>query len=75
MQRYANRSGKSGVIAYVLGANSITVEFNGGDRYLYNEESAGAHHIARMRELAEDGRGLSTYISQHVRDCYARKLR
>jgi len=74
MQRYANRSGHSGVVAYELGADSITVKFTGGDRYLYTEDSAGAVHIARMRELAESGRGLSTYISQHVRDRYARKF-
>lgn len=74
MQRYANRSGHSGVVAYELGADSITVKFTGGDRYLYTQDSAGAVHIARMRELAENGRGLSTYISQHVRDRYARKL-
>ncbi|WP_137174788.1 hypothetical protein [Massilia sp. HP4] len=74
MQRYANRSGHSGVLAYELGADSITVKFTGGDRYLYTQDSAGAVHIARMRELAESGRGLSTYISQHVRDRYARKL-
>lgn len=74
MQRYANRSGHSGVVAYELGADSITVKFTGGDRYLYTEDSTGAAHIARMRELAESGRGLSTYISQHVRDRYARKL-
>jgi len=74
MQRYANRSGHSGVVAYEFGADSITIKFAGGDRYLYTETSAGAAHIARMCELAESGRGLSTYISQHVRNCYAKKL-
>ena len=74
MQRYANRSGDSGVVAYALGQDSITVKFIGGDRYEYTEDSAGVEHIARMRERAANGRGLSTYISQHVRDRYARKL-
>ena len=74
MQRYANRSGHSGVVAYELGADSITVKFTGGDRYLYDVGSTGADHIARMRKLAREGQGLSTYISRHVRDRYARKL-
>ncbi len=74
MQRYANRSGHSGVVAYELAADSITVKFTGGDRYLYTADSTGVEHIARMRELATAGQGLSTYISQHVRDRYARKL-
>lgn len=74
MQRYANRNGESGVVAYELGKHSITVQFKSGDRYLYTENSAGADHIARMHTLATEGRGLSTYISQHVHERYARKL-
>ena len=74
MHRYRNRSGESGVVAYDIGKDSITVQFSGGDRYLYTARSAGADNIARMRALAEDGRGLSTFISQHIRQRYARKL-
>ncbi|OON60576.1 hypothetical protein B0920_16495 [Massilia sp. KIM] len=74
MHRYRNRSGESGVVAYDIGKDSITIQFSGGDRYLYTERSAGADNIARMRALAEDGRGLSTFISQHIRQRYARKL-
>jgi len=73
MQRYANLSGHSGVVAYEFDADSITIKFAGGDRYLYTKDSAGAAHIVRMCELAESGRGLTTYISQHVRDRYAKK--
>lgn len=74
MQRYTNRSGHSGIVAYELGPDSITVKFTGGDRYLYTADSTGVNHIARMHELAREGHGLSTYISQHVRERYARKL-
>ena len=74
MQRYSNRSGESGVVAYDIGKDSITVKFAGGVSYVYTDASAGAAHIARMRELASAGRGLSTYISQHVHERYARKL-
>ena len=74
MQRYANKSGHSGVVAYAIGDEAITVKFTGGDRYEYTAGSAGADHLARMQALAREGRGLSTYISQHVRDRYARKL-
>ena len=30
-------------------------------------------HIAKMKELAEKGRGLNTYINQHVRKNYETK--
>jgi len=74
MQRYGNHSGESGVVAYDIDAGQIVVQFRNGERYLYTEDSAGAAHIARMQELARAGRGLSSYISQHVHDGYARKI-
>jgi len=74
MHRYRNTSGESGVVAYDIGKDSITIQFNGGDRYLYTERSAGAENIARMQELAREGRGLSTFVSQHIRSRYAKKL-
>jgi hypothetical protein len=74
MQRYGNRSRESGVVAYDIDAGQITVQFRNGERYLYTEDSAGAANIARMQELARAGRGLSSFISQHVHDRYARKI-
>lgn len=74
MHRYRNKSGESGVVAYELDKDSITLQFTGGDRYLYTERSTGAENIAMMQELAREGRGLSTFVSQHIRSRYARKL-
>jgi hypothetical protein len=74
MQRYQNRGGESGVVAYDIDAGQIVVEFRNGERYLYTEDSAGAANIARMQELARAGHGLSSFISQHVHDSYARKI-
>lgn len=74
MERYKNRSHESGVVAYEIGRGSITVKFISGETYLYTTKSAGADNIAEMRRLAEDGAGLSTFISQRVHDRYATKL-
>jgi hypothetical protein len=74
MQRYGNQSRESGVVAYDIDAGQIIVQFRNGDRYLYTEDSAGAANIARMQELARAGRGLSSFISQHVHDRFARKI-
>ena len=74
MHRYNNRSGESGVVAYDIDHDSITIQFSGGERYLYTDRSAGADNIAKMQELAREGRGLSTFVSQHIRNRYARKL-
>jgi hypothetical protein len=74
MQRYKNRGGDSGVVAYAIDTGSITVQFRGGDRYLYTDASAGAENIAQMQRLARLGRGLCSYISQVVKNRYERKL-
>jgi len=74
MQRYGNQSRESGVVAYDIDGGQIVVQFRNGERYLYTEDSAGAANIATMQELARAGRGLSSFISQHVHDRYARKL-
>jgi hypothetical protein len=74
MQRYKNCSGESGVVAYDIDTGSITVQFSGGDRYLYTDDSVGAANLAEMQRLAASGRGLCSFISRVIRNRYARKL-
>lgn len=73
MRPYANLDGDSGAVAYEVGDSYINVQFRGGATYRYDANSPGAAHVSQMKVLAERGRGLSTYISQHVRNSYARK--
>ena len=75
MQRYKNLDGASGVTAFETADDSIKVAFVNGSIYEYDYASAGRGKIERMKRLAMDGRGLSTYISRHVHDAYARRLR
>lgn len=72
MPAYANLSGKSGVVAYELGAESIIVTFKGGARYTYTDQSCGADVVGLMKLLARAGKGLSTYVAKN-RPAYARK--
>jgi hypothetical protein len=50
------------------------VRFRNGDVYLYTYASAGKENIENMKTLAETGKGLSGYISVHVRDRFFKKL-
>ena len=70
MKKYGRLSGDAGVVAYALKKDAIDVKFVDGRVYRYSHASAGAEHIARMKVLAEEGKGLTTYISQHVRERY-----
>lgn len=74
MKRYANLGGDSGVVAYAIAPGQITVRFRSGETYVYDSSAPGAAAVAEMQRLALAGRGLSGYISQHVRERYARKL-
>ena len=54
---------------------SITVGFNDGSQYLYTDASAGTSNIEQMKNLAQRGEGLNSFIMKHVRKGYTRKLR
>jgi hypothetical protein len=71
---YKDRSGNSGVRFYAIGPTFICVWFDDGRGYEYNNTKAGKRHVDEMKRLAEEGRGLATYINQHVRGNYVRKL-
>ena len=75
MKRYRNRGGDSGVVAYEIGSDSITVMFSDGSIYLYTYQSAGSANIEHLKRLAIDGEGLNSFINRCVRKDYARKLR
>ena len=75
MQTYANRGGDSGVRAFEIGPGFIRVQFSDGSVYRYTDASAGAHHIQSMKELAQQGQGLNSYINRNVRQGYEEKER
>jgi hypothetical protein len=73
MQRYRNLSGVSGVVAYEIADEAITVKFTDGGTYVYSYASAGRPNVEQMKLLARAGKGLSTFISQNVQKAYASK--
>ena len=61
---------KSGVLAYEPGPDWIKVQFKDGTVYTYSYTSAGRIHVETMKELAQKGKYLATYINSYVRDQY-----
>lgn len=74
MKKYRNSSGRSGVLAFEAGADHIIIKFTSGDTYLYSYKIPGKVHVEKMKELANKGEGLATYINQHVRERYDSRL-
>jgi len=60
MKRYLNLQGDSGVVAFEMGRDYIKILFRGGEVYLYTNAITGWKHVAEMKKLAVEGRGLST---------------
>jgi hypothetical protein len=71
MEQYKNLGGKSAVVAYEIGNDSITVQFRDGTTRLYNNQSAGAGNIEQMKSLAASGQGLNRFIGKVVKKGYA----
>ena len=70
-RNYLNKSGKSGVCFFETGKDFIKVWFEKEKSpYLYNYRKPGKKHIEKMKLFAKKGLGLSTYISQHVKENY-----
>ena len=75
MRQYGGHAKSHGVIAYEVGPDSIDVEFTSGWVYRFSYDKPGALRVERMKELAESGRGLSTFISKHVKNRYQSRRR
>jgi len=75
MKKYKNRNGNSGIKAYEISEDAISIKFTDGSIYLYSYNSSGKVTIEIMKGLAKKGIGLTTYINQQVKDSYEKKIR
>lgn len=75
LQPYASPNGNSGVVAYRIDGDSITLRFvDRSTLYLYDANRPGLAAVYEMQRLAKRGTGLTTYINRHVRNNYALKF-
>ncbi|KTC66277.1 Uncharacterised protein (plasmid) [Legionella adelaidensis] len=73
MEKYLNKSGNSGVEAYDIGLDYIKVKFKTSSLiYVYTYKIPGVREVNLMKGLAQQGLGLSTYISQHIKTNFER---
>jgi hypothetical protein len=75
MENYGKTGHRSGVKAYEIGHHSITLEFVDGAVYKYTYQSAGREVVDYMIKLAQEGKGLSRYVSRRVRAADSEKIK
>jgi hypothetical protein len=69
-KKYKNT--ESGVTAYEIEKDCLRVVFS-NMVYVYSYNNPGKQHVEKMKELAKQGNGLSTYISQNIKEQYEDK--
>lgn len=62
--RVLYENAKSGVTSFELFPDAIIVEFKSGTSYLYSTEHNDIDVIDKMKQLAQDGVGLSSFITR-----------
>jgi hypothetical protein len=74
LEKYKDLSGRGGVTGYKIFHEGIIVQFQNRDIYLYDYIKPGKYYIDQMKTLAKNGKGLTTYINQNIRENYRKKL-
>ena len=75
MQIYKNLGGNSNIHSFEAGVNYIDVQFNTGAIYRYSYKNPGSVHVEHMKNLAQEGCGLNSYINRNVRKNYECRIR
>lgn len=74
MKPYKNLGIDSGVVAYEITDDAITIKFRDGGIYRYDYAVTGENEVEHMKRCALAGRGLATFINRQVRERFAAKL-
>lgn len=71
LEIYKDIDNDSNVTHYEIGGTYIRVKFNGTVKiYTYSYHSAGIEKVERMKQLAQAGDGLNSYIKLHRNSLY-----
>lgn len=70
MPLYENIGGNSNITGYQIGDENIQVMFRNGSVYNYTYDSAGVDNVEQMKQLAQSGSGLNSFILSNVKDDY-----
>lgn len=73
MNRYANKDKNSPITHFAVESDRIIIWYKEIPKpYVYPQSKVGKTHLHQLIVRATSGRGLSTYINQHVKDKFIR---
>lgn len=65
MKPYRDNNRDSSVLAYEYGNDYISIQFKTGIKYTYRSVRIGSSHLAIMKQKADSGEGLNSYINKN----------
>lgn len=72
-RKYSKEEG-TGVDKFYIARDGMIITFKSDKHYYtYNFEKPGEEHIKKMKGLAKNGKGLTSYINRYVRGNYFEK--
>ncbi len=74
-KKYKNLSGASTVVSYEIAKDGMIVVFKDHSAYRYTNQSADPANIAKMKTLANAGKGLGTFITANLKGRELRRVR
>ena len=75
MTPYRDVSGKSGIESYEIRDRSILIRFKHSRTiYVYDYDVPGQETVEEMKQLAEKGHDLSSFISRVVKKRYSKQI-
>jgi hypothetical protein len=73
MTKYLDLDNDSGIEAYEIGSDKISVKFKDTAKiYVYSYTSTGKENVEHMKNLAQSGDGLNSFINLNVKYKYVR---
>lgn len=77
-EHYQDLNGNSGINSFEIGDNYIDINFrdqsnSSKSHYRYSHLKPGLVHVEKMKALAQQGKGLNSYIMLNVKKNYERK--
>ena len=70
MIQYNASNSYANIQSYEITNTEVGILFNTGAVYIYHRHLLGENRYNKIIELAEQGRGLDSYLNKHCKGCY-----
>lgn len=70
MIQYNASNSYARILSYEISNTEVSIRFSTGALYTYHRHLLGENKYNNIIGLAEQGRGLNSYLNKHCKGCY-----